>query len=39
LFPALRRIDRFEDLQYASNAPQPPPDPTAVVTPEIAERT
>jgi len=44
LFPALRRIDRFEDLQYASNETVLPPDralpdPTAVVTLEIAERT
>jgi len=44
LFPALRRIDRFEDLEHASNEAvtppeRPPPDPPAVVTLEIAERT
>jgi hypothetical protein len=39
LFPALRRIDRFEDLRYAGNEPHPAPDPAAVVTPEIANRT
>ena len=49
LFPALRRIDRFEDMRYASNEPDDPNDPihpshdrivdpSSVVTPEIADR-